>query len=117
MPRHWIAIALTLCFSLVGCVTLCVDSRLVGTYVAKNSETLTILPNARVYHTRVVAGREQRDMIGFAVTASSDPANSVTIRMPDSSPCIGTVLQLGNDSRTLTVRWQNYRNPNDTALQ
>ena len=114
MPRL-LLIALLALHSLTGCVSPSADSRLVGTYVGKDSESLTILPDTRVYHTRLAGGQEQRVMIGYAAAASSSsPPGSFSIIAPDTSPFIGTSLQVSDDFRTVTVRWQNYRDPKDT---
>jgi hypothetical protein len=117
MPRHFIAIVLISLLGLGGCVTPSADSRLVGTYIGKGSESLTVLPDTRVYHTRVLDGREQRVLVGYAATASSSSAGSLSIIAPDTSPFIGTSLQVSDDFRTITVRWQNYRDPKDTLRQ
>src|SRR5262245_11482969 len=112
MPRL-LLIALTALLNVVGCVTPSADSRLVGTYIGKESESLTILPDTRVYHTRLAGGQEQRVLIGYAAAASSSPPGSLSIIAPDTSPFIGTSLQVSDDCRTVTVRWQNYRDPKD----
>jgi hypothetical protein len=117
MPRYCIAFALMALLSLVGCVTPSADSRLLGTYFGKGSESLTVLPNTRVYHSRVLDGREQRVLVGYAAAASSSPPGSFSIIAPDTSPFIGTSLQVSDDFRTITVRWQNYRDPKDTSRQ
>ena len=116
MPR-FLFIALLALLSLTGCVTPSADSRLVGTYLGKDSESLTILSDTRVYHTRVVEGRVQRVLIGYAAAASSSPPGSLRIIAPDTSPFIGTSLQVSDDFQMITVRWQNYRDPNDTSRQ
>lgn len=115
MPR-FLFITLLALLSLAGCVSPAADSRLVGTYVGKDSESLTILPDTRVYHTRVVEGRDQRVMIGYAA-AASNPPGSLSIIAPDTSPFIGTSLQVSDDFHTITVRWQHYRDPKDTSRQ
>lgn len=114
LPRLFIIIALAALLSVVGCVTPSADSRLVGTYVGKESESLTILPDTRVYHSRFAGGQEQRVLIGYAAAASSSSPSSLSIIAPDTSPFIGTSLEVSDDFRTITVRWQNYRDPKDT---
>lgn len=117
MPRPFLIAALLALLSLMGCVTPSADSRLVGTYLGKDSESLTILPDTRVYHTRVAEGREYRIMIGYAAAASSSPPGSLSIIAPDTSPFIGTHLQVSEDFRTITVSWQNYGDPKHTPSQ
>jgi hypothetical protein len=114
MPRAIVIIALTALLSVFGCVTPSADSRLVGTYVGKESEFLTILPDTRVYHARLVDGQEQRVLIGYAAAGSSTPPGSLFIIAPDTSPFIGTSLQMSDDFQTVTVRWQSYGDPKDT---
>ncbi len=117
MSRHFIAIALTALVSLVGCVTPSADSRLVGTYVGKDSESLTVMPDTRIYHSRISDGREQRLFVGYATATSSSPPGSLSIIAPDTSPFIGTSLQVSDDFQTVTVRWQNHGYPKDTPRQ
>lgn len=117
MPRFIILIVLSVLLGLAGCVTPSADSRLVGTYVGDDAESLIILPDTRVYHSRFIEGREQRVLIGYAAVASSGPPGSLFIIAPDTSPFVGTSFQVSDDFRTITVRWQNYRDPKDTPRQ
>lgn len=114
MPPLAIVFLLITALGFAGCVTPSADSRLVGAYVGQNSESLTILPDTSVYHARIVAGREQRTLIGYAATESSSEPGSLSIIAPDTSPFVGTKLQMSDDFRTITVRWRNYRDPKDT---
>ena len=116
MPR-FIAIVLIAFVSLVGCITPAADSRSVGIYVGQDSESLTILPDTRNYHVRGVERREQRILIGYAAASSSSPPGSLPIIAPDTSPFIGTLLQVSDDFRAVTVRWQNYADPKRTPSQ
>jgi hypothetical protein len=117
MSRLSIAIVLIVFLGLVGCIAPSADSRLVGTYLGKDSESLTILSDTRVYHTRAVDGREQRIVIGYAAAASDSPPGSLSIIGPDTSPFIGTSLQVSDDFRTITVHWGNYANQRYTPAQ
>jgi len=76
-----------------------------------------IQPDTRVYHSRVVEGREQRVLIGYAAAASSSPPGSLSIIAPDTSPFIGTSLQVSDDFRAVTVHWQNYGDRKHTPGQ
>jgi hypothetical protein len=117
MPRLANLIGLTALLGIVGCVAPSADSRLVGTYVGGDSESLVVLADTRVYHSRVLAGQEQRVLIGYAAAASSSPPGSLSIIAPDTSPFIGTSLQVSDDFQTITVHWQNYADPKHTPGQ
>jgi|GEM_PF-2259007 len=56
-------------------------------------------------------------MIGYAAAASSSQPGSLSIIAPDTSPFIGTSLQVSDDFRTITVRWQNHADPKHTPPQ
>lgn len=114
LERRFIVIALTALLSVVGCATPSADPRLVGTYVGEGSESLTILPNTRVYHTRLSGGQEHKVLIGYAATTSGGRPGSLSIIAPDTSPFIGTALQVSDDFQMITVSWQNFRDPKDT---
>lgn len=100
-----------------SCATLSADSRLVGTYVGANSESLNFLSDARVYYNRIVEGQKRNVLLGYAAAPSSSPPGSLFIIGPDTSPYIGTFFQLSDDFRTVAVHWRNLRNPKDTSSQ
>ena len=117
MTRLINIIAFAALLGFAGCATPSADSRLVGTYAGEDSESLLILADTRVYHSRVVEGREQRILIGYAAAPSSSPPGSLSIVAPDTSRFIGTSLQVSDDFRAVAVRWQNYGDPKRTPTQ
>jgi hypothetical protein len=104
-------ILLTAVLGLAGCVTMSADSRLVGTYVGADSESLIFERDTGVYHSRIVGGREQRVMLGYATAVSSTPPGSLSIIGPDTSPFVGTSFRVSDDFRTITVQWRYYGDP------
>ena len=100
-----------------GCGTLSVNPQLVGTYVGVNAESLDFLPDARVYYDRAVEGQQRRVLLGYAVSVSSCPSNSLSIIGPDISPYLGTCFQASDDFRTIRVHWRNLRDSKDAPGQ
>ena len=98
---------------LLGCATLSVAPHFVGTYTGKNSDSLTILPDSRVYLNR----QEQRIMLGYSAAVSGDPPGTLSIFGPDTSPYIGTTLEFTDDFKGVTVRWGPFIDTNDTSNQ
>jgi hypothetical protein len=93
---------------LAGCITPSADSRLVGTYVAGDSEALIFARDSGVYHYRLGDGKEQRVFLGYAFAASSSPPGYLSIAGPDTSPFIGTSFQMSDDFSVVTVRWGRF---------
>jgi hypothetical protein len=118
MPRLDHLIVLTGLLGLAGCFTPSADSRLVGTYVGGDSESLTFLSDSRAFHSRVIEGREQRVFLGYAAgTLISSSPHSLSIIAPDTSDFVGTSFHVSEDFRTITVQWKNYRDPQNTRRQ
>lgn len=84
------------------------DPRLVGTYLAGDSEALIFARDTGVYHSRLGGGKEQRVFLGYASATSSSPSGYLSIAGPDTSPFIGTSLQVSDDFSVVTVRWGRF---------
>lgn len=95
---------------LVGCMTMSADPRLVGRYVADNSEALIFAGDTGVYHSRMVEGKERRMFLGYyGVSKSTSRAGELLFAGPDTSPFIGTSFQVSEDFARVTARWGTLR--------
>jgi hypothetical protein len=108
MTRLGNIIVLAALLGLAGCATPSTDSRLVGTYVAGDSDALVFARDARVYHYRLSDGKERRVFLGYAFATSSSPPGYLSIAGPDASPFIGTSFQMSDYFSVLTVRWGRF---------
>jgi len=102
---------------LAGCATMSVDPRLVGTYLANDSEALIFARDTAVYHSRLGDGKEQRVFLGYASATSGSPPGYLSIAGPDTSPFIGTSLQVSDDFSIVTVRWGRFMGQTYTPHQ
>ena len=108
---HYVTIvgfALLLCVA--GCASLSTDPRLVGAYSGANSETLIFMPDARVFHTQIVNGKEEQFFLGYYVTSSSNPGSLLFVG-PDTSRFLGTSFSTSDDFSTVTASWNYLRQP------
>ena len=102
---------------LAGCATPSLDSRMIGTYIASDSEALIFAQDGKVYHFRPGDGKEQRVFLGYAFAGSSSPRGYFSIAGPDTSPFIGTSFQLSDDFSAVTVRWGRFIGQTYTTTQ
>jgi hypothetical protein len=94
-------------------LSLSTDPRLVGTYVAAESETLVFFSDGRVYYTQQLNGREQSFFLGFYHASRSNPT-LLHFSGPDTSSFLGTSFQVSDDFSTATADWGNLRQPKDS---
>ncbi len=106
------SISLVFALWLAGCASLSTDPRLVGTYSAGDSETLTFMSDGRVFHGQTVNGKEERFFLGYYVTGSSVP-RSLRFVGPDTSRFVGTSFHVSENFSSVTANWDNLRKPKD----
>ncbi|MDD5141734.1 MAG: hypothetical protein PHY43_15905 [Verrucomicrobiales bacterium] len=112
MSRCIIILGLVFTLCLAGCAPLSTDPKLVGTYSATNSETLIFMADARVFHTEIVNGKEEKFFLGYYTSASNN-AGQLGFVGPDTSEFVGTSFQASKDFSTVTASWNNFRKPKD----
>src|SRR6266540_6214431 len=112
MSRLASTIALLAVLGFAGCSAPSANPKLVGTYIATNAESLVFLPDTRVLHVRLVEGREQRVLIGYANSVSGAP-DILSVIAPDTSPFIGTRFEVDTNFTKVTVHWNDLRRTND----
>ena len=95
-------------------MTMSADPRLVGRYVAENSEALIFAEDTGVYHSRIVEGKEQRVFLCYyGVSASNRRGGELFFAGPETSPFIGTSFQVSEDFGTVTAFWGTLRRNED----
>jgi hypothetical protein len=105
-----IAVALIGGLGIAGCGAPSANPKLVGTYVATNSESLVFLPDTRVLHIRLVAGLQESVAIGYTRQVSG-ALGHLDIFAPDRSPFIGTRFEIDTNFTRVTVHWNDRRPP------
>ncbi len=106
--RAILGLVVLLCVT--GCASLSADPRLVGNYAGANSESLVFQPDARVFHTQSVNGKEERVFLGYYFSKRSDPG-TLNFAGPDTSRFLGTSFSVSEDFSTVTVAWGNFYQP------
>jgi hypothetical protein len=105
-------IGLVFAFCLAGCTSLSTDPRLVGTYLADNSETLTFMSDGRVFHAQTANGKEEKFFLGYYASRSNKP-HFLGFVGPDTSSFVGTSFRVSEDFSSVIASWNNFRKPKD----
>ena len=113
MHRFLVILALATLLCAIGCASLSTDPRLVGTYSGANSEALLFVSDARVFHTQMMAEKEERFFLGYFVSRRSDPG-SLFLVGPDTSVFVGTSFLVSDDFSTVTSKWNDLRRPTNS---